>query len=207
MTQSEKKSICIILDPAHGKSVAGKKSPSGELLEYAWSRMMCDKLMKRLQDNGYRCIKITNSDEEIGLGNRVQICTNYCNYFGKSNTLFVSLHVNASPPMDGKWHSASGWQCHVCKNASEKSKKFASLLYKAIEEQGIKTRRPKKSQDYWENDYYVLKKTPCPATLIESGFMDNKEECKQLLTKEYQDKLLDAYYNAIIKYVDEITVK
>lgn len=203
LNTSKRKSVCILLDPCHGRSVPGKKSPDSSLLEWKWGRMMCNKLLKRLQDNDYRCIKITDSDEEIGLSNRCTIANQYAGYFGKKKTLFFSIHVNAAGS-DGKWHNADGWCVFVAKTASDYSKKFAELLYDEIEARDIKTRKPKPKQKYWEANFTVIAKTSCPAALCESGFMDNKKECALLLTKEHQEKLLDAYYNAIVKYVDYV---
>lgn len=206
MTQNEKKSVCIIIGTAHGRDVAGKMSPDGSLREYAWSRDICGKLVKRLQEDGYRAIVDTEDINEIGLGNRVTIVNNYCGYFGSKNVLYASIHVNAQKS-DGTWGSANGWQCHVANKASSNSKSLSSMLYEEVESRSIKCRRPKKGQDYWCNDYYVLKHSKCPAVLIESLFMDNKEDCKYLLSKEGKETLLDAYKTAIEKYVESIIIK
>lgn len=206
MTQSEKKSVCVVIGTAHGQDVKGKCSPDKSLYEWRWSRMACSKIVKRLQEDGYRAVVDTEDQNEIGLGNRVQIVNNYCSYFGSKNVVYVSVHVNAQGS-DGKWGKANGWQCHVCKSASTGSKKLASYLYEEIEKRDIKTRRPLKTQDYWENDFYVLKYTKSPAVLCESLFMDNKENCEYLLSKEGIETLCSAYVEAIERYVDEIIVK
>ena len=38
------KSLCIILDPAHGNDVKGKCSPDGTHKEYLWSREICKRM-------------------------------------------------------------------------------------------------------------------------------------------------------------------
>ena len=205
MTVSEKKSVCILLDPAHGASVPGKKSPDGELKEWKWSRECISKMIKRLQDDGYRAVVITESLEEIGLNNRVQIEHNYSKLFGKKNTLFVSVHCNASGN-DGKWKKAQGWCVFVSNNCSENSKKLAEFLYDEVEAKGIKCRKPLPKQKYWQQDFYVVKNTWCPAVLIETLFMDNKKDCQYLLSKEGMNTFVDCYVNAIEKYVNELIV-
>lgn len=201
MTESQKKSICIILGTAHGVEVSGKRSPDGTLKEYAWSREMCKELCKRLQNAGYRCIIDHTGQNEIGLGNRCQIVNNYCNIFGSKKCLYISMHVNAKG--NGKdWETASGWQTHCSKNASERSHTFAKLIYAAIEEQNIKVRRPKKTQDWFENDFTVITKTRCPAVLCENMFMDNKKDAEFLLSKDGKDALIAAYMKAIQMYVE-----
>jgi N-acetylmuramoyl-L-alanine amidase len=206
MTVSEKKSVCIVLGTAHGYDVAGKQSPDGTLKEYKWSREMCNKVLKRLQDDGYRCVIDYTGENEIGLGNRCQIVNNYCNFFGKQNTLYFSIHCNAAGA-DNKWHSARGWESHIARNASEKSKKIANILWDEFEKTDIKLRRPTKTQNYWCNDFYVLKHTACPAVLVETLFQDSKDDVKYLLSKEGQKVICDCYVNAIEKYVNEIIIK
>ena len=206
MTQSEKKSVCIVLDRAHGFSVPGKKSPDGELREWRWSREICERIRKQLMSEGYRVVFSSEGDDEPGLGNRCQVTNNYCGYFGKSNVVFLSIHCNAAGA-DSQWHKASGFQAHVCSGASEKSRELSSLLYKHAEEHGLKTRRPKPHQDFWENDFYVLKHTNCPAVLCESMFMDNKSDCEFMLSKEGKDTFVDIYCGALRDYVQNIIVK
>lgn len=206
MTQSEKKSICIILGTAHGYEVAGKCSPDGKFKEYEWSREICNKLCKELQDDGYRCIIDYTGQNEIGLSNRCQIVNNYCNYFGSSKCVYVSIHVNAAGA-DGKWHTATGWESHVAKNASEKSKRVADIMWEEFSKLDIKMRRPTKTQNYWQNNFTVLVKTKCPAVLTENMFQDNKDDVEYLTSKKGKEELIAAHKNAIESYVDELIVK
>lgn len=206
MTQSEKKSICIILGTAHGYEVAGKCSPDGKFKEYEWSRDVCDKLCKQLQDDGYRCIIDYSGQNEIGLSNRAQIVNNYCKYFGSQKCLYVSIHVNAAKS-DGKWHTASGWESHIAVNASENSKKIANIMWEEFSKLDIKMRRPTPKQNYWENNFTVLKKTLCPAILTENMFQDCKDDVEYLTSKKGKDELIMAHKNAIEQYVNELIVK
>lgn len=200
---SKRKEICILLDPAHGKSVAGKKSPDSRLREYLWSRRCISKIIKRLQDDGYRAVIITESIEEIGLANRVQICANYSKIFGKMKTVFLSVHCNAARS-DGKWSSAHGWCVFVSNNCSDNSKKLAEYLYDEVESRGIHCRKPLPKQKYWQQNFYVIKNTPCPAALVETLFMDNKDDCEYLLSEEGMNTFVDCYVKALEKYVDEL---
>ena len=207
MTQSQKTSICIILGTAHGADVAGKCSPDKSLREYQWSREICTKVQKKLQDDGYRCVIDSLDTNEIGLSNRAQIVNNYCSYFKPSNCVYLSIHNNAAPPVDNQWHKAQGWCAFVAKTASANSKKLSSLLYKEAEAAGLKMRRPRPKQDYWEANYTVLTKTKCPAVLTENLFQDNKEDVKYLLSKEGKDTLVDIHVKALENYVNQLIVK
>ena len=46
--------LIVILDPAHGSDVKGKRSPDGNHLEYIWRREICKKLKDRLILNDFR---------------------------------------------------------------------------------------------------------------------------------------------------------
>lgn len=207
MTQNEKKTVCVILGTAHGNDVLGKCSPDKSFYEWKFSRMMCSRIMKRLQDDGYRCITDYEGLNEIGLVNRCQIVNNYCGYFGKSNCVYVSIHVNAAGS-DSKWHKATGWESHVAKTASANSIKLANIMWEEAEKQGkMKLRRPMPKQNYWCNNFTVLTLTKCPAVLTENCFQDNKDDVAFLNSKEGQQCIEDLHVNAIERYVNELITK
>lgn len=197
-----KKEICVILGTAHGYNVKGKQSPDGTLKEYQWSRKACAFIQQKLQEEGYRVIIDHTGNDEIGLSNRAQIVNNYCAYFGASKCLYFSIHNNAAGS-DGKWKTASGWESHIAKNASEKSKRIANILWEEFEKTGLKLRRPLPKQNYWTSNFTVLTKTKCPAVLVETLFQDNKEDVKYLLSNEGFTTICNTYICAIKRYVDE----
>ena len=65
-----KKNITIILDPAHGEDVPGKRSPDGVHREYRWSRDRVRELKVILEAMGYEVYKTTDSENEPGLSKR-----------------------------------------------------------------------------------------------------------------------------------------
>lgn len=201
---SKRKSVLVILGTAHGIEVTpGKCSPDGVFKEYRWSRMMCKRLLKRLQDDGYRAIIDHEGLNEIGLSNRAQIVNNYCSVFGKKNVVYVSIHNNAAGS-DGKWKKARNWSIFVAPNASENSKKLASYICQEIENQGLDVRRYLPKQDWWPGNFTVLTRTLSPAVLSENLFMDNRADLEIIMSKEGQDKILEAHALGIERYVDEL---
>ena len=53
----------------------------------------------------------------------------------------------------------------------------------------------------WEESFYILKKTKCPAVLTENFFMDNKQDVSYLLSFEGRTQIVKTHVDAIIKYV------
>lgn len=47
--------------------------------------------------------------------------------------------------------------------------------------------------------FHVLRMSPCPAVLIETGFLTNKQEAKLLVSDEYQQKIAQAITDAIVR--------
>lgn len=53
-----------------------------------------------------------------------------------------------------------------------------------------------------EANFYVLRKTAMPAVLTENFFMDNEEECKEILmTAEGRSKIVAFHVNGIMKMI------
>ena len=50
-----------------------------------------------------------------------------------------------------------------------------------------------------EANFYVLRKTTMPAILTENGFFSNKQQCEQMLSAEYRDKIAEAHVQAILE--------
>ena len=151
------------------------------------------------------CIRdrlLVTEEYDVPLPVRVRRVNAVCAQKGAENVLLVSVHVNASGN-DGGWHAASGWQCHICKEASDRSKRLASLLYGEAGSLGLKLRRPLPGQDWWEDDFYILKHSQCPAVLTENCFMDNKKDVEWLLSDEGRRTIVKLHVDAITKYLQQ----
>lgn len=87
------KNLIIILDPAHGEEVPGKRSPDGTHREYRWSRERIKVIKESLERLGYEVVLTNTTDREIGLDKRRNFATNYKKGQKK---LLLSLHNDAS---------------------------------------------------------------------------------------------------------------
>ena len=57
-----------------------------------------------------------------------------------------------------------------------------------------------------EAQFYVLRKTRCPAILIENFFMTNYRECKLLMNEEFQNRIVDCHFKSILE-IEEMDIK
>lgn len=157
------------------------------------------KVQKLLEQSGATVI-LTRSDENAiydidsktlrqkkisDIRNRVKVGNE------SSADIFVSIHLNKIP-QEQYW----GWQTFY-KSENEKGQKLASCIQKNLNEaiQKENTRTPMKL-----DNVYIVKHVEIPTTIVECGFLSNKEEEQLLLTDEYQNKLAWGIYTGIMDY-------
>ena len=157
------------------------------------------KVQKLLEQSGATVI-LTRSDKNaiydldkstlrekkiLDIHNRVKIGNE------SSADIFVSIHLNKIP-QEQYW----GWQCFYRQNDEQSTKLAKSLqqnLNDAIEKENKRVAMK-------IDNVYIMKHVEIPISIVECGFLSNKEEEKMLLTDEYQDKLAWGIYNGIMDY-------
>ena len=192
----------ILIDPGHGIDTPGKRSPDGLFLEYLWNRQVADLILEGLVSAGVDASLVVTETNDVTLRNRVNRVNTICNRVGASNVLLVSVHANAAGN-GSAWMNAKGWSCYTSKGKT-KSDQVAECLYDAFEEefQDRKIRKDMSDGDRdWEENFYVLQKSKCPAVLLENFFYDNREECAWMLQEETKKRIASAAVKGIIKYI------
>ena len=194
----------ILIDPGHGIDTPGKRSPDGLFREYLWNRQVADLILEGLVSAGIDASLVVTETNDVSLRNRVNRVNTICNRLGASNVLLVSVHANAAGN-GSAWMNARGWSCYTSKGKT-KSDQVAECLYDAFEEefQDRKIRKDMSDGDRdWEENFYVLQKSKCPAVLLENFFYDNREECAWMLQEETKRRIASAAVKGIIKYIKE----
>ena len=192
----------ILIDPGHGIDTPGKRSPDGLFREYLWNRQVADLILEGLLSAGVDASLVVTETNDVTLRNRVNRVNTICNRVGASNVLLVSVHANAAGN-GSAWMNARGWSCYTSKGKT-KSDQVAECLYDAFDEefQDRKIRKDMSDGDRdWEENFYVLQKSKCPAVLLENFFYDNREECAWMLQEETKKRIASAAVNGIIKYI------
>ena len=192
----------ILIDPGHGIDTPGKRSPDGLFREYLWNRQVADLILEGLISAGVDASLVVTETNDVTLRNRVNRVNTICNRLGASNVLLVSIHANAAGN-GSAWMNARGWSCYTSKGKT-RSDQVAECLYDAFEEefQDRKIRKDMSDGDRdWEENFYVLQKSKCPAVLLENFFYDNREECAWMLQEETKKRIASAAVKGIIKYI------
>ena len=199
--------ITIILGTAHQKSIQGKSSPDGKFKEYKYSREVCKAVRDILQSMGYRTM-IDIEDDDLGLSQSKELSLR-CKIVNElvkqyKNCIYVSIHVNAAAS-DGKWHNATGWEAYTSVGITS-ADRLAECLYKAAKNnlKGKKLRIDKTDGDQdKEANFYVLKKTNCPAVLTENFFQDTREDVEYLTSNEGFQAVVRTHVEGILNYIKD----
>lgn len=186
----------ILIDNGHGRETAGKRSPDGRLLEWAYAREIAARLEESLGRMGYDAERIVPEEEDVSLTERCR----RANRHGPKGALLVSIHCNAAGA-DGKWHGAHGWSAYVSRNASVESKALARCLIGAAKGQGLSVREYSPAAPYWTQDLAICRDTRCPAVLTENLFQDNREDVGYLLSEEGKRAIVALHVEGIERYL------
>lgn len=201
------KQIKIILGTAHLSSTPGKRSPDGKFREYAYSRKVCKAVQEELLSRGVDCVIDYEDDDMPGLNssqelvNRVQIVNEMAK---KTNCLYISIHVNASAK--NGWDKATGFSIYTSPGET-KSDTLATYIFDAATELlkpvGKSLRKDTSDGDPdFEENFYVLRKTSCPAVLTENFFQNTKSDVAWLESAEGFKTIVAYHVRGILKYLN-----
>ena len=204
----------ILIDNGHGHNTPGKRSPDGKFIEATYNREIAKRIVAGLQNKGYDAELLVPEDNDVSLEERVRRVNKICLASGQScptrsgifptptvhpNVILVSVHVNAAGN-GSKWMNATGWSCYTCKGQTE-SDRLADSLYKAAEQilknQVIRTDYARDGDPDWEENFYILRHSLCPAVLVEQFFMDNKKDLAYLISDEGKRNLIDVIVGGV----------
>ncbi len=191
----------ILIDNGHGENTPGKQSPDRKLREYAYTREIAERIVQELSKQGYDAERIVKENIDVPLTERAKRVNAFCGKLGASNVILVSVHCNAAG--SGEWMKARGWSAYTSKGKT-KSDALSDCLYESARMMftGQRIREDRSDGDPdWEENFYILRKTKCPAVLTENFFQDNKEDVAYLLSNEGKQAIVDVHVDGIINYI------
>lgn len=204
----------VWIDNGHGANTAGKHSPDFRLREWAWSREVAALVVEGLQDWGIDAALLTPEKHDVSLAERCQRVNRTCVERGVDKVVLVSIHNNASPPEDGRWHEASYWSVWVYRRevldarghilrtemGSPDSQRLAELFSYAARENNWRVARGEYG-DFKTANFKLLRETLCPAVLTENFFQDNRQDVEYLLSGEGKTALAQLHIQTIQRYL------
>ena len=213
--------MLILIDNGHGLMTPGKRSPDGKFLEYAYTREIATRIVADLTDRGYNAQLLVPETEDSPLSERVRRINAACisqqsspaphqssparpgiSPTGHPNVILISIHVNAAGN-GTKWLNATGWSCYTSKGQTQ-SDKLADCLYQAATKNfpGKRIRTDYSDNDPdWEENFYILRHSLCPAILTENFFMDNHSDLEYLQSRTGKQAIVDTHVEGITEYL------
>ena len=141
---------------------------------------------------------LTSSQELV---KRVQIVNAIAK---KTDCLYISIHVNASAKSG--WDKATGFAIYTS-TGETKSDILATDIFdeatKLLKPIGKSLRKDMSDGDPdFEENFYVLRKTICPAVLTENFFQNTKSDVEFLESEEGFKTVVTYHVNGILKYMN-----
>ena len=192
----------IFIDNGHGLMTAGKRSPDGQFREPFYNREIARRVVSDLRDRGLDAELLVPEDDDISLVERVKRVNAACFLLGKQNVILVSIHVNAAGN-GSKWLNATGWSVYTCKGQTASDKLAECLCQAAIKNfPGRRIRTDMSDGDMdWEEGFYILRKSLCPAVLTENFFQDSRSDLEYLQSRTGKQAVVDTHVEGIVEYL------
>lgn len=196
--------MTILLNIAHSDDTPGKRSPDGSFREWKYSEEICTRIYKELTSYGFS-VKIIRQKTYYGTSQGLkQVVDDINKECKKDNCILISIHVNAAG--NGlEWKTATGWAAYTSRGKT-KADLLAEDLYWAAERilQGKKIRKDMTDCDCdCESDFFILRKTICPAVLTENFFMDCKDDVEYLMSPQGMDDIVQLHVDGILAYLQK----
>ena len=192
----------IFIDNGHGQFTAGKRSPDGQFREYWYNRIVARRVTAKLQALGYDAELLVPELDDVPLKERCRRVNAWCLIHVKKNAIVVSIHFNAYG--NGlQWTQPSGWSIYTSEGktaADELANSIAEAAAKHLPSMKLRGDYSDGDIDY-EEGFYILKHTMCPAVLTENGYMTNEKECRWLQTEEAIESIVMTHVEGITEYL------
>lgn len=192
----------IVLDPGHGGRDHGARSVTGQT-ERWYTLDLAKRVERNLSGKGYRVFLTRTTDTTVSLEERVA-------FAGKNKAnLLVSIHFNSGGTAHGietfcltpagaastsVAHTKVGGQ-HYGNKYDAQNVWLAHCVQRAlIGQTGAHDRGVRRAR------FQVLRDSPCPAILVEAGFLSSPRESQKIATVTYRDLLAKAIAEGILQY-------
>lgn len=197
----------IVIDVGHGGKDTGTQNKQFKYDEKNFALAVATQLHKQLSGSGWRVIMTRADDRFIDLGARSEIAAK------ASADLFLSIHFNAAGATN-----VSGTETYILTPQYQRSTsadKLTSADTKALPgnthdewntllgyhiHRQLLTRLGSTDRGLKRARFAVLRQAPCPAVLIEAGYLSNATEARKIATTTYRQNIAEAIATGVRYY-------
>lgn len=190
----------ILIDNGHGENTPGKRSPvwadGQQLFEYEFNRDIASRVYNALRGRGVDCELLVRESADVSLAERVRRANEAAGEVGAANCLLISIHANAG--------GGTGWEAWTSVGQT-RSDDYAEIFYRTAKkvlppEFPIRSDFADGDSDK-ESQFYILRKTVCPAVLTENLFMDTERDCRYLMSASGRGNIAKLHIDAIMECI------
>lgn len=197
----------VMLDPGHGGEDAGALSSSG-LHEKRVVLDIAKRTRRQLRAAGVMVNLTRYTDGSIDLRERTAEARRW------RADLFVSIHVNASHNP-----AASGVETYVLPAPGFRSTGSSrpdprryngnrfdepNVVLGYYLQKGLMANAGSADRGVKRARFLVLKEAPCPAALVECGFLSNGDDARRLGTSRHRDRVARGLAQGILTYISRV---
>jgi N-acetylmuramoyl-L-alanine amidase len=172
--------------------------PDGyEIFEGVVNRKIAEKLYIKCSQACFDWALIYDDVLDTDLTTRINIANRV--YEKDKRAVVLSIHSNASP--DGIDKPGTGFEVFTSPGQTSSDPIASVFCDKCIELYPGKRFRSDKSDGDMDKEakFAILTRTMCPAILVESLFMDNREEAEYLNSEEGQEAIAEWLFQSILE--------
>ncbi len=198
----------VVLDPGHGGRDPGARSKRGQE-EKDLALDIAAQTRRILANAGYSVFMTRDNDRYLTLDERTAKARKW------KADLFVSIHMNSSADRASSGRetfilSASGHQSTNDRGKADRANRLshpgnrhdaANMILGYYVHKNIMKGIPGIDRGLKRARFQVLKNAPCPALLVECGFLSNAHEDQQFSSVAYRRKTAEALAAGIMNYL------
>ncbi len=188
----------VIVDAGHGGHDGG--AVANGVTEKNLSLNLARQVKAHLEKAGVRVRMTREKDRFLELDERCQVAAE-----SKADA-FVSVHLNTSPAteihgIETYYASSNSLMARPMKaQSTSRRRPTGEALAQTIQRQVCASTKAE-DRGIKDSQLIVVMRTPCPAALVECGFLTHAEESKRLQQKAYQDKLTRGISDGLVEFL------
>ncbi len=187
----------VIVDAGHGGHDGG--AVANNVIEKNLSLILARQVRERLEKAGVRVRMTREKDRFLELEERCRIAAE------NGADAFVSIHLNTSPSAEihglETYYAAKSLMNRAERTGSKTAAKATGAHLAEILQRRASAATQAEDRGIKDSQLIVVMRSPCPAALVECGFLTHVEEARRLQSQDYQQKLTQGIADGMIEFL------